>query len=409
MQKRILVPLDGSPLADRILTQLERLLTTRDHEVVLLTVVPDDDDAAAVERQRQDARDRLAGLRDALVEKGALASVEVLVGDPAETIVEHARRIDAELVVMATHGRTGLSRFVRGSVAESVIRACSIPVLVANPRAVDTRGHDGRLRIERVLVPLDGSETAAEILPVVESIARPCEAEVLLLRVQRTTLPTDERLAGRMPPKPEQVTAALEPVRRELEQKGLRARALAAYGPEALAILDAADREGVDLVAMSTHGRRGPSRWLFGSVAEQVLRHCTRPLLVRRAQSVDAPPAEQGGALSERELIGAKVQDLTHTDLGTVDDLLIDPATGQVTYALLSFGGLLGVGDKLFPVPWARLRRRADGVFVLQHQGKRREELKDAPHVTYRYERIRPEQIAKLAPAVHSFYPSIRL
>ena len=207
----------------------------------------------------------------------------------------------------------------------------------------------------------------------------------------------------------------LEPVRRRLEAQGIRARALAAYGPEALGILDAADREDVDLVVMSTHGRTGVARWVWGSVAEQVLRHCSRPLLVHRVHVVKEEPVTPRtartllpSALSGRELLGAKVQDLTHEDLGAVDDLVLDPLTGRVSYALLRFGGLLGVGEKLFPVPWSALRWRADRTFVLQHHGKRREELEDAPHVKPA-SRERRDWLLELAPAVHSFYPGPRL
>jgi nucleotide-binding universal stress UspA family protein/sporulation protein YlmC with PRC-barrel domain len=421
MQRRILVPLDGSTLADQVIAQLRRLLVRSDHETVLLTVVPGDPDPVKLDRARQDARDHLAGVRDALIDQGALASVEVLVGSPAEQIVEHARRIEADLVVMATHGRSGLSRFVRGSVAEAVIRACPAPVLVANPRAVDVSGPGGELRLGKLLVPLDGSAESQQVLPLVEAVAKRYDAEVLLLRVEWVP-PLATHATASAPAllrSMDEIAAALEPVRQQLAAQGIRARALAGHGPEALTILDTADREQVDLVVMSTHGRSGLSRWLFGSVAEQVLRHCTRPLLVRRVHAGSEAPARGASAasasqpahgLSARELIGAKVQDLTHADLGTVDDLALDPATGRVSYAILRFGGLLGVGEKLFPVPWSALHwRPADGTFVLQHHGKKRDELKDAPHLPHPHRRERQVTFTPdLAPAVHSFYPGPR-
>lgn len=422
MQRRILVPLDGSILADQIITQLRRLLVRSDHETVLLTVVPADADPSLVERAKQDARDHLDGVRDALLKQGALASSEVLVGDAAEEIVAHARRIEAELVVMATHGRSGLSRFVRGSVAEVVIRTCPVPVLAANPHAVDTSGPDGELRLGKLLVPLDGSDVSLEVLPLVESLAKRYEAEVLLLRVEWIVPLVTEGpfMTPAIVRSNDEISAALEPIRQRLAAQGIRARTLAGHGPEAFAILDTADREQVDLVVMSTHGRSGVSRWIFGSVAEQVLRHCTRPLLVRRVhQGAEAQPRAAKSAsepvhrnLSGRELIGAKVQDLTHADLGTVDDLVIDPATGRITYAVLRFGGLLGVGDKLFPVPWTALHWRPDGTFVLQHHGRKRDELHRAPHVPSApatRSRLSWDFSHDLAPAVHSFYPGPRL
>lgn len=420
MQRRVLVPLDGSILADDIVTQLRRLLVGDDHETVLLTVVPEDPDPIVLERAKQDARDHLDGVRDALLKQGALASSEVLVGAPAERIVEHAHRIEAELVVMATHGRSGLSRFVRGSVAEAVIRACKVPVLAANPRAVDTSGPDGELRLGKLLVPLDGSEVSLAVLPLVETLAKRYESEVLLLRVEWVG-PVVSEYPFRAPAvlrSAEEIAATLEPIRQRFAAQGLRVRSLAGFGPEALAILDTAEREQVDLVVMSTHGRSGVSRWLFGSVAEQVLRHCTRPLLVRRVHAGDEarPPVpreskKQTHGLSGRELIGAKVQDLTHADLGAIDDLAIEPSTGRITYAILRFGGLLGVGEKLFPVPWSALHWRPDGTFVLQHHGKKRDELQHAPHLPHArtdQRRLNWDFSHELAPAVHSFYPGPR-
>lgn len=410
--KRLLVPLDGSALADRALTQVRRLLIGHDHEVVLLGVVaPGGDD---LDERREAARQHLFRAREALVEQGATVTVEVAKGQPAAEIVACAARLRPELVVMSSHGRSGPSRFLRGSVAESVLRACPAPVLVVTPWALDAADEQGPLGFARLLVPLDGSPVSLEVLPVVELLARRYGSEVLLLHVDAPIHLLGE--PGFVPPAraPEVVTAALRPVRDRLVAAGLRARLVAGYGPEALAIVETAEREQADLVVMSTHGRSGAARWLYGSVAEQVLRHCARPLLVRRVHAgqeadppADPPRAARPPALSGRELIGARVQDVTHTDLGTIDDVVLDLA-GRATYVVLRFGGLLGVGQKLFPVPWTALRARADGTFVLEH-GRPREELRDAPHLPR--ERAGPHDWVhdrSLVAAVHSFYPGPR-
>ncbi|MCO5166278.1 MAG: PRC-barrel domain-containing protein [Planctomycetes bacterium] len=108
--------------------------------------------------------------------------------------------------------------------------------------------------------------------------------------------------------------------------------------------------------------------------------------------------------LSVRELLHAKVKDLVGEPLGTIEDLAIDAATGRVTYAILGFGGLLGVGEKLFPVPWDHLHWRAgDQSFVLQHHGKTRDDLAHAPHV--HRERWRVDLVDRSRAAeFHSFY-----
>jgi hypothetical protein len=89
------------------------------------------------------------------------------------------------------------------------------------------------------------------------------------------------------------------------------------------------------------------------------------------------------GILGAREVLGAKVRDLVGEPLGTVEDLVFDPATGKISYAILAYGGLLGVGEKLFPIPLERLHwRPGDECFVLQHHGLTRDQLKEAPHVS---------------------------
>lgn len=426
MQKRILVPMDGSPLSDRIVAQVRRLLVRQDAEVVLLTVVDptaSKDDRLELDERVQRAKDHLNGVRDALVDQGAVVTVEVATGEPVATIVERARRIGAELVCMATHGRTGLSRWVRGSVAEAVVRSSTVPVFLANPNALDAAG--GELRIGRILVPLDGSDVSVGVLPSVEAIARLYDAEVILLRVEWTvpmaTYPAE--VATLRPPR--EVEALLEPHRRRLEAAGLRVRSIAAYGPEASEILDAADREQVDLVAMSTHGRSGVSRWVFGSVAEQVIRHCGRPLLVRRVEPVEAPATHSPAAairipdaapvdlphpprvLGTQQIVGARVKDRIGGDLGRIEEVVVDLASGRVTYAVLAFGGVLGLGQKLFPVPWGQLHwRPGEACFVLVHKEHVRPDLDQrAPTVQPdEWRQDRQRVIDRMAPAVHSFY-----
>lgn len=108
--------------------------------------------------------------------------------------------------------------------------------------------------------------------------------------------------------------------------------------------------------------------------------------------------------LSAREVLGAKVRDLVGEPLGHVEDLVIDEATGKVTYAILAFGGLLGVGEKLFPVPLAQLHwRTGDASFVLQHHGLTRDQLKEAPHVSRARWRIDLVDRSRAA-EFHSFY-----
>ncbi len=283
MLQKILVPLDGSKLSDRILEQVRRLLLKQDAEVRFLRVLSEVGHPPGPPRRQavEEAQAHLEGHRLAWASQGVKATMAVLSdGDPAERILEYADQYRPSLIAMSTHGRTGLKRWTRGSVAERVLRHSSFPVLLWNPFRPERRTAP-RLRIGRILVPLDGSEHSAWVLPLVRQVARSFGARVLLLHVTEL-YPTAGDLPMVQPwPTPAEVERHLAPFRKIL--KGVEVRILGELGTPSVSILEAARREKADLIAMTTHGRSGISRWAFGSVAEQVLRHCHHPLLVQRA------------------------------------------------------------------------------------------------------------------------------
>jgi nucleotide-binding universal stress UspA family protein len=138
---------------------------------------------------------------------------------------------------------------------------------------------------KKILVPLDGSELAETVLSHIETIALAHEAEVILLRVLPATgvLPATaeaERKAAR---------ESLDRAKKRLQEKGINARTTIRHGEDAATeITDYAEVNDVDLIAMSTHGRSGVSRWIFGSVAEKVLRGTNKPILLIRAPGISA-------------------------------------------------------------------------------------------------------------------------
>jgi nucleotide-binding universal stress UspA family protein len=297
MLDKILVALDGSVLSDEILTQVGRLLVRRDAEVRLVTVVPPSGhllgkpmppERGALEQ----AGHHLVQLARSLNERGARAGSLVLMGDPTVSILEQVREWQPDLIAMATHGRSGLSRLIQGSVAETLLRYTKCPLLVANPKGL---AMPGPIRFRRILVPLDGSDRSLAVLATTTELARLHGSEVILLCA--TSLP-----AGSI----EDPTVEAADVRREalafLDRSrealpGVAVRILTEMGDPAATILAVAEREDVDLVAMATHGRTGLSRFAYGSVTDHVLRECGRPLLVQRsvalADEADAPRVEQ--------------------------------------------------------------------------------------------------------------------
>lgn len=265
-----LVPLDGSPVADQLLPFIER--RARGTRIFLLHMVDDEartalgapvaaEDPSAVLTDAS-THNRLEVARTRLALAGATVQLEVRAGGPADGIVARALALGATAIVMGSHGRSGVRRMVRGSVAEQVLRTAEVPLLLVTSSArAETE------RLTRILVPLDGTDRSAAVLPSVRDLARADRAEVILLRVW-SGIPVD-------------TPDTLDRCRAELEEDGLRVRIRRkpAVDP-AREILAAAAGEDVDLVAMSTGGRRGMERIAPGSVAEQILRSCRASLLV---------------------------------------------------------------------------------------------------------------------------------
>jgi len=279
MFAKILVPTDGSDLSLAILRTLRPLVAGAPAEVTLLRVVDAGDEPP--EAAAKSAREELAAAQERLEAWGLRTAPRLETeGDPADRILAAAEELSVDLVAMASHGRSGVMRIVRGSVAERVLRRCRAPVLLCTPSSGAVAEAPP---FRRILVPLDGSDLADRILPDVEKVARACGSEVTVMRVERSR---------REPPSPvfqpawwsdervEEVLAPLNPQRDALAGAGVRVGRHVAYGSPADQILLAAKK--ADLVAMTTHGRSGASRWFFGSVAEAVLREAACPLLVRR-------------------------------------------------------------------------------------------------------------------------------
>tara|TARA_R110002072_G_scaffold28182_3_gene90769 strand:+ start:346 stop:1194 length:849 start_codon:yes stop_codon:yes gene_type:complete len=282
MLKKILVPLDGSDLSGRILERLEPIFQQEHPEVHLLRALPSapDEEAAEVASTRA----QLERFADTLSNRRATITSSVELGDPGQVILSYIDKNKPDLVAMSTHGASGISRWVRGSVAERVLRRCPVPLLMANPEGLAASGRPG---FKRILVPLDGSKTAAEVLPLVEELARPYAAEVLLLCVERPEVMVAPMGSPAQPDQGRRAREILAPYESMFTTAGIQVRAKVAIGPPAQWILKVAEEEEIDLLAMTTHGRSGPSRWLFGSVAEKVLRASPCPLVLHRSFSQD--------------------------------------------------------------------------------------------------------------------------
>jgi nucleotide-binding universal stress UspA family protein len=294
MFERILVPLDGSELAESVLHQVGRLLRRKDAEVLLLRVVTlppatEGDVGIPLDLLRSRAEEYLHDAERRLTEQGARVKAMVVEGFAADRILETARNERVTLIAMSTHGRTGLARWVFGSVAEKVLRASAIPVLVV-PSFTGTGGEAfptgaRELPFRKILLPIAAADLSLEIVPAVIEFAQLFESRVLALNVcegPECAVPVHQMRQAY-----EQLRAASVPAEPHVKQ-----------GDPALQILDTCRDTGADLIAMTTHGHSGISRWVLGSVAEKVLRGANVPLLVLRTSGVSSPLLSTSPALA---------------------------------------------------------------------------------------------------------------
>ena len=284
---RILVPLDGSDLSEAILPLVGRDGHAWGAEVLLVrTLGPESSVGPTAESE---ALAYLAARARTLERRGLRVRWEVWHGDPSQTIVNAAVRGGVSLIAMTTHGRRGWDRLRFGSVAESVVGKAPVPVLLVRGQVRWPAD-----RPPRILVPLDGSELSAAIVPVVAGLGRPLHAVIELLHVlEGMPLAGYPHLAVSFTGESSGGGAArdyLELAAAPLVAEGLKIECVVLEGSAVTVITRRAADTGADLIAMSTHGRSGVARLLLGSVAQQVLRTVDVPILLWKAPVATAVP-----------------------------------------------------------------------------------------------------------------------
>ncbi len=281
MIERILVPLDGSELAETVLPYAEHLATRSGAELRLLSVT-------ATEAERTQANAYLTALRNRLGQRAAEASISMAPGEAAETILAEADAWDVDLIAMSTHGRSGVLRWVFGSVADKVLHNTARPLLLVRARPAKER--PSVVKIERILVPLDGSQLSLSVLPYVEDLAKALGASLVLFNA---VIPLDIYPAAEMSPVQvggvlddllRQGRSFLAEVEKEVEGRGVTARSVVTVGFPVDETVRVAQEVAAGLLAVATHGRSGVNRWVMGSVADGIVRRSALPCLMVRPQ-----------------------------------------------------------------------------------------------------------------------------
>ena len=308
MYKRILVPLDTSKLAEIALPYAGELARHLGSEIILIHVRtladgPDKPEhrvylskmAAATEQAMKKSPDLPRG------EKVKVASAIVgspgLLTHPAEQILDYAEKENINLIVMATHGRTGIRRWTLGSTANKVARAFKCPILLIRANAAVPK----RVHLDKILVPLDGSIPGEAVLPYIENLASKLKTKISLLYVVEllyhyypyaepvgyygsagvVKVPYNEE---EMKPWKEVGEKYIKSVNDKLTAQGIKTSYEVRTGSAGEEIIKAEAEIHPDVVAMSTHGHSGFGRFDHGSVADKVLHAGNTPLLLVRPQ-----------------------------------------------------------------------------------------------------------------------------
>ncbi len=312
---KILIPLDTSAFAERVLAHLRWFAPPDTTDLVLVSVIepayytygslnyslPD-----ILETTQSNTNQYLDNLCAALRDEGYAVSKQLFSGDPASVIVGLAKTLNVDMIAMTTHGRSGFVRWALGSVAERVIQNTTVPILLVRD-ATSVPAHVPGSVPFRIMVPLDGSKLSELALKKAKEVARQMNAKILLftafdvpvgdtLSLYTESLVSMEEMVDRWR---KDTGTYLSEVAHRLRADGFNVETEMMLGEVAQVIEEVTVREKIDLIVMSTHGRSGLSRWVYGSVANKVLRTVDCPLLLVRATGVvEAKPSTDSEPVS---------------------------------------------------------------------------------------------------------------
>jgi nucleotide-binding universal stress UspA family protein len=293
----MLIPLDGSKVAEQVLPYARFLAKALTIPVELLEVVDPEalnllanpGQGRYIDTLLAERTERCKTYLEAIARsfQGARIQCFADIGKAEEIIIEKAAADRNTLVVMATHGRSGIQRWHLGSVADKVLHGATNHLLLV--RARPENQIDGEAALKTVIVPLDGSPLAEQVLPCVVDLAKKTKLKVILMRAY--ALPpavTADEYGTYTEELIKQLEAeALDYLAQKIKEvkgKGLEnVESIAGFGYGAEEIIKIGRQTPDNLIAMCTHGRSGIKRWVLGSVTERVVQHSGDPVLIIRA------------------------------------------------------------------------------------------------------------------------------
>lgn len=300
MFQHILVGLDGSPVAESILSYVSTLAKALAARVTLVHVIPGVPEwhgsdfyrffSPLIKQEETEAYGYLRRVTDRLVTAGITVQSRVVVGEAATEIIKTGEQESVDLIALATHGRSGLRRWVYGSVAEKVLHTTHTPLLLIRPTEEQTVASS---RLTHVVLPLDGSPIAETALPMAVELAQQCRVPLVLFRVVEVLPLTFVDPMSMSGSHYQAILDGLEQAARDylhqvattLRRDDFPVEVVTPMGGPAGKIVSYAHNHPGSLVVMATHGRTGVSEVVLGSVAREVALEGNTPTLVVR------PPA----------------------------------------------------------------------------------------------------------------------
>jgi len=285
MWKKILVPLDGSDTAELALPYAQELAGAFNSELILLHVSEPSEEKYL--HMHQLYLEKIAVQTKKLIKR---VSPVVISGKPVEEIVKYTERNDIRLIIMASHGRSGIIPWAAEGIAHKVIDATGVPLLLIKATKPWRKTKEKHL-ISRILLPLDGSEAGEAAITRVKELKSRLEAEVILLEVvpEGRHIRTIGGLDHILYPEQEietfkaEAKEYLDKVYKRLQRSKGELKVEIKSGDIAKEILNYAKKKKASLIAISSHGHSGMTKWVFGSTAQKIIQDSPIPVLVVKA------------------------------------------------------------------------------------------------------------------------------
>jgi len=282
MYRKMLVLLDGSKLAEVVFTYAQELAGRLNIDLDLLHVCsPQEAEQlpmrkAYMEHKAEDLRREAEQIRTASAykaeDKGIKAKGTVVVGYPADEILKYVDENNVDMIMLSTHGRSGMKAWNLGSVANKVIHGSRVPIWLV-PAELREEIIKDQIPRRTIVMPLDGSKLSAAVIPHAINIAkqRGAESQIVVLYVDDSNLPVFVEQWRQQEDKRLSISKYLDTIVKTINDAGISARSEVLKGVPSATIIDFVAKNSAQLIAMATHGHLGLSRMIFGSVTENIL------------------------------------------------------------------------------------------------------------------------------------------